>query len=32
VLGGLFRSLWGLSREQSERIFPQTVPVDLKLV
>jgi uncharacterized protein (DUF1501 family) len=32
VLGGLFRSLWGLSREQSERIFPQTAPVDLKLV
>ena len=32
VLGGLFRSLWGLSSEQSERIFQLTAPVDLKLV
>jgi len=28
----LFRSLWGLSSEQSERIFQLTAPVDLKLV
>jgi uncharacterized protein (DUF1501 family) len=32
VLGGLFRTLWGLSAEQSARIFPQAAPVDLKLV
>jgi hypothetical protein len=32
VLGGLFRSMWGLSREQGERIFQQMAPVDLKLV
>jgi uncharacterized protein (DUF1501 family) len=32
VLGGLFRSLWGLSSEQGERIFQQMAPVDLKLV
>jgi uncharacterized protein (DUF1501 family) len=32
VCGGLFRSLWGLSREQSERIFPGTAPIDLGLV
>jgi uncharacterized protein (DUF1501 family) len=32
VLGGLFRSLWGFSAEQSSRIFQQTAPVDLKLV
>jgi uncharacterized protein (DUF1501 family) len=31
-LGGLFRSLWGLSSEQGERIFQQMAPVDLKLV
>ena len=32
VLGGLFRTLWGLSSEQSGQIFPQTRPLDLKLV
>jgi len=32
VLGGLFRSLWSLSPEQSSRIFPQTSLLDLKLV
>jgi uncharacterized protein (DUF1501 family) len=32
VLGGLFRSLWGLSAEQSAKVFQQVAPVDLKLV
>jgi uncharacterized protein (DUF1501 family) len=32
VLGGLFRTLWGLSMDQSGRIFQQVMPVDLKLV
>jgi len=32
VLGGLFRSLWGLSSGQSSRIFAQTSLLDLKLV
>jgi uncharacterized protein (DUF1501 family) len=32
VLGGLFRSLWGLSPVQSSRIFQQASVVDLKLV
>jgi uncharacterized protein (DUF1501 family) len=32
VLGGLFRSLWGLSKEQCERVFPQTEPLNLQLV
>jgi uncharacterized protein (DUF1501 family) len=32
VLGGLFRSMWGLTPAQSVQIFPQTAPVDLKLV
>ena len=32
VLGGLFRSLWGLTAAQSSRIFQQTAPLDLKLV
>jgi uncharacterized protein (DUF1501 family) len=32
VLGGLFRSLWGLSPDQNARIFEQTAPVDLHLV
>jgi uncharacterized protein (DUF1501 family) len=32
VLGGVFRSMWGLSPSQSARIFPQTAPVDLKLI
>jgi uncharacterized protein (DUF1501 family) len=32
VLGGLFRSLWGLSPDQSAKVFQQTAPLDLKLV
>jgi uncharacterized protein (DUF1501 family) len=32
VLGGLFRSMWSLSPEQSSRIFAQTPLLDLKLV
>ncbi len=32
VLGGLFRTLWGLSPEQNSRVFAQAPPVDLKLV
>jgi uncharacterized protein (DUF1501 family) len=32
VLGGLYRSLWGLSAEQCTRIFPQATPLELRLV
>ena len=32
VLGGLFRSLWGLTPEQCGAVFPGTPPCDLKLV
>jgi uncharacterized protein (DUF1501 family) len=32
ALGGLFRSLWGLSKDQSARVFQQVAPADLKLV
>jgi uncharacterized protein (DUF1501 family) len=32
VLGGLFRSLWGLSSAQCASVFAQRAPVDLKLV
>jgi uncharacterized protein (DUF1501 family) len=32
VLGGLFRSLWGLSPKQSGVIFPQVGPVNIGLV
>jgi hypothetical protein len=32
VLGGLFRSLWGLSPEQCTRVFQQVAPIELKLV
>jgi uncharacterized protein (DUF1501 family) len=32
VLGGLFRTLWGLSTEQSAGIFQQIAPLDLRLV
>jgi uncharacterized protein (DUF1501 family) len=32
VLGGLFRTLWGLSPERSSRIFAQSSLVDQKLV
>jgi uncharacterized protein (DUF1501 family) len=31
VLGGLFRSLWGLSNAQNANIFAGTAPIDLKL-
>src|ERR1700730_3023052 len=29
VLGGLYRTLWGLSMEQCGRVFPKTAPLDL---
>jgi uncharacterized protein (DUF1501 family) len=32
ILGGLFRSMWGLSAAQLERVFPSAAPRDLKLV
>jgi len=32
ILGGLFRSMWGLSAAQCSQIFTQTTPLDLKLV
>jgi uncharacterized protein (DUF1501 family) len=32
VLGGLFRSLWGLTPVQCAKIFPQIAPSDLNLV
>ncbi len=32
VLGGMFRSMWGLSARQSGAIFPQIAPVSLGLV
>jgi uncharacterized protein (DUF1501 family) len=32
VLGGMFRTMWGLSPEQSGQVFPQIPPKDLKLV
>lgn len=32
VLGGLFRSLWGLSAAQCAAVFPEMRPLDLKLV
>lgn len=32
VLGGLFRVLWGLSNEQTAKIFRQSAPRDLRLV
>jgi uncharacterized protein (DUF1501 family) len=32
VLGGLFRSLWGLSAVQCDAVFPAVRPLDLKLV
>jgi uncharacterized protein (DUF1501 family) len=32
VLGGLFRSLWGLSMDQSANVFQRVTPVDLRLV
>jgi uncharacterized protein (DUF1501 family) len=32
VLGGLFRSLWGLSNAQCASVFAQREPVDLGLL
>jgi uncharacterized protein (DUF1501 family) len=32
VLGGMFRTMWGLTPEQNGRIFPQVPAEDLKLV
>jgi len=32
VLGGLFRTMWGLSSTQLERVFPAASPLELKLV
>jgi uncharacterized protein (DUF1501 family) len=32
TLGGLFRTMWGLSPAQSAQVFPQTSPQDLQLV
>jgi uncharacterized protein (DUF1501 family) len=32
VLGGVFRSMWGLSPSQSTHVFQQTAPVDLQLL
>jgi hypothetical protein len=32
VLGGLFRRMWGMSNAQIERVFPNVVPRDLKLI
>jgi len=32
VLGGLFRSLWGLSSAQCASVFAERAPVDLRLV
>ena len=32
LLGGLFRTMWGLTPEQCGQIFPQVVPVDLRLL
>jgi uncharacterized protein (DUF1501 family) len=32
MFGGLFATLWGLSPDQVRKVFPDTSPVDLKLV
>lgn len=32
VLGGLFRSLWGLSADECAHVFQRAAPVDLRLV
>jgi uncharacterized protein (DUF1501 family) len=32
VLGGLFGTLWGLSADQVQRVFPGSMPVNLQLV
>jgi uncharacterized protein (DUF1501 family) len=31
VLGGLFRTMWGLNADQCAKIFPQAAPTDLRL-
>jgi uncharacterized protein (DUF1501 family) len=31
VLGGLFRTMWGLSADQCTKVFPQAAPTDLRL-
>ena len=31
-LGGLFRTLWGLSTDQVQRVFPGSTPINLQLV
>jgi hypothetical protein len=32
ILGGLFRSLWGLTPAQCATVFPEARPLDLALV
>jgi hypothetical protein len=32
VFGGLFGTLWGLSADQVQRVFPGSTPVNLQLV
>ncbi len=32
LLGGLYRSLWGLSTDQCARFFPRAAPLELGLV
>jgi uncharacterized protein (DUF1501 family) len=32
LLGGLFRSMWGLTSSQTAHVFPATQPMDMKLV
>jgi uncharacterized protein (DUF1501 family) len=32
VFGGLFRTLWALSADQVQQVFPLSTPVDLRLV
>ncbi|MGA2776685.1 MAG: DUF1501 domain-containing protein [Steroidobacteraceae bacterium] len=31
VLGGLFRTMWGLTGDQNAKVFADTAPIDLKL-
>jgi len=32
ILAGLFRSIWGLSADEVQRVFPAAAPLDLKLI
>ncbi|HMD58564.1 MAG TPA: DUF1501 domain-containing protein, partial [Steroidobacteraceae bacterium] len=32
VVGGLFQTMWGLSVDNMERVFPGVTPTDLQLV